>query len=381
MKLLRLNNFLTVVFDDGTTKTIPDCAEELYNRLLKCTSDEAKALLDPAARIAPYNNLISKSKIITQKGMSAYIESISQLTVPQDLVTEILKAESEGDIKTLNSYLNFWTLVSLNPDSRVRNNIFWFLKRWNIKITESGLIVAYRNVDIKKDEGKYNHLLIEFVSVKRSHIKHVTKKSPKSYYVYTDQNGDYFISSVCNSDQSNYVGNLEELYQDIIAEDSKDDVTVYTDHHTHTFEIRLGHIVQMSRDQVDCNQDVTCSRGLHCAGKDWLKRNYFGSVGMRVLINPAEICAIPHEDNYGKLRTCAYYPLDIIEFDDNGNIIEEAIDTGMEDDFLHKICYKGEVNNEDNDNYKLVIPTCSEIDQYKIDQNLINIAKRINRFI
>lgn len=381
MKVFKLNKMVTVILDDGNTLTLNDCTQEKYNQIISANNDEeAKKIILGNLEVGLYNDCIEESQVIVQRGNSAYIPSISELTVPQDLVTEILKAEKNGDYDTLNSYLNFWTLVSLNPDSRVRNNIFWFLKRWNVKITRSGLLVAYRNVDKHSEGAKYPHELIEFISVKRSHIKHVTKSSPKYYYVYKDLDEAYYVSkndNLCD----HFVGNLEELYQDIISEDSKDDVPVYTDHHTHTFRIKLGHIVTMPREKCDSIQENSCSRGLHCAGKDWLEKNYFGTVGLRVLVNPADVVAIPTIDNYGKLRTCAYYPLDIVEFDEHGKVIDEGIDMGMEDDFLNKICYKGEINNEDNDNYTLSIPEYMEINKDVIDQNLINIAKRINRFV
>lgn len=391
MKILKINNFVTVIFDNGTTKNVPNCEQSLYEKLLMCNSEEAEELLDNSGSTPNYNKFIQDSKIITQKGASAYIESISQLSVPQDFVTAILKAEKEGDTKTLNAYLNFWTLVSLNPDSRVRNNIFWFIKKWDMKITESGLIVAYRNVDVKTNSTKYPHSLVKFVSLKRASLKYQYHKDPSKYVVFSNINevydNDYIVYELTELEydywnDENYVGNLEELFQTIISEETKSsDVPVYTDCHTHTFNIRLGHIVSMPREDCDAEQENSCSSGLHIGAKSWLKQNYFGTVGLRCLINPADIVAVPPIDDYGKMRTCAYYPVDIIKYDEDEEIIEEGISTGMEYDFIHKICYSGDVNNHDTDNYTLEIPNISELEQSKIDKNLLAIATNFNRFV
>ena len=38
---------------------------------------------------------------------------------------------------------------------------------------------------------------------------------------------------------------------------------VYTDHHSHTFRIKIGEMVTMSRKNCDCDSSVSCSRGLN----------------------------------------------------------------------------------------------------------------------
>ena len=71
----------------------------------------------------------------------------------------------------------------------------------------------------------------------------------------------------------------------------------------------------MPRNKCDSVQENSCSRGLHVAGKSWLTSNYFGDTALMVLVNPADVVAVPPIDNYGKMRTCAYYPVSIVEFD------------------------------------------------------------------
>ena len=77
------------------------------------------------------------------------------------------------------------------------------------------------------------------------------------------------------------------------------------------------------------------------------------------------------------MRVCAYYPVNVVEYDSDGHIIDQGIESGFEDDFINKICYTGEINNKDNDNYTLIIPTITEVDTEKMYRNLKNIAATI----
>ena len=157
--------------------------------------------------------------------------------------------------------------------------------------------------------------------------------------------------------------------------------TVYTDGYTGKFEIKLGEIVSMPREKCDSVQENSCSRGLHVAGKTWLKENYFGEVGLMVLVNPADVVAVPPVDDYGKMRTCAYYPVSIVEFDKNGDIIDTEIEDGFEDDFIDKICYSGLINNNDINPYFVTIPDIPELDKSKINNRLLEMAIGLNKLV
>lgn len=116
-----------------------------------------------------------------------------------------------------------------------------------------------------------------------------------------------------------------------------------------------------------------------------MKRNYFGNLGLKVLVNPADIVACPTIHDYnqeGKLRTCAYYPFSTITYDKLGDIqddiTEDGIEYASECDFISKIAYSGIVNNDDIDHYSLTIPTCVEINKDKMYENLIEIANQFN---
>ena len=142
-----------------------------------------------------------------------------------------------------------------------------------MKIADSGLIIAYRNADIKK-ESKYS--------------TNETKNIINIYYEekYLKHSNPYTQTIFLKGENVN----LGEAYDEIVNEESS---PIYTDQHTHTMEIRLGHPVRMSREECDADQEHSCSRGLHCGAKGWLKQNYYGTVGLLVLVNPANVVAVP----------------------------------------------------------------------------------------
>ena len=188
MKLIRLMETITVVLSSGEIISSSTCDDAMFNDIYLHQDDEeyVKNLLLPEFNIkrkeveqkkALFSGLDS-SKYLSTKGSSVYIESISQLSVPEDLVKAILKAESEGDEDLIQVYLNFWTLTSLNPDSRCRQNLFWFLNKYGMTISKSGLFVGYRNVSVKKQGADFDTKLAKFISSEYARIKFVSKKSP-----------------------------------------------------------------------------------------------------------------------------------------------------------------------------------------------------------
>lgn len=380
--IFRLKNELIVTLDDGTQYTTNNCTGELYNTVSNIKGDNVKEQLDEIfypgeAEKAKSYNKIKKSSILTIKNGSAYMTDISNLTVPQMLAEKIAEAEEKNDENAITAYKNFWTLLSLNPNSAVRDNLFWFLDKWGMSISKAGLIVAYRNVELKSQGVQYDQQLTEFVSIEYYNIKN-NGNNPKDYVVVFNHDNYYIYLEKDIAVDDIVIGNLAGLYENIVFA-SNDAGTVYTDNHTHKFTIRLGHIVSMPRANVDETQ-VSCSRGLHAGGRGWLKNNYCGNIGLKVLISPSDVCSVPRVDNYGKMRTCAYYPIQVIKFDKNNNVDDEIVPDGFEVDFINKISYTGTINNEDNDNYKLDIP--KNIEKHYIE-NVYNALKetasKINR--
>lgn len=416
MKLFKLKDKVTVILEDGTKLQKSNCSISDYERITLAVKnddiDEIYDIMTPTLKdkVAMHEfsksifDKVGSSKYMEVKGQSIYIPSICELSVPQDIVEVLIEAEMNEDEDTVQTILNFWTLASQNPDSRARNNMFWFLKKYGLTISKSGLFVAYRNAVVKNEGTVYNLELSKRISESYFAVRKFNSgfkkklRSPSDWAVYEverdystmeyethpdteyDDELDDIIANI-EEDGSHVtdivkVGNLEELYRNLSSEDDST-TTTYTDAYTRTMNIKIGEPVIMERSKCDANQDNTCSRGLHVAGRSWLQRNYFGDVGLMVLVNPADVVAVPPLDSYGKMRTCAYYPIKIVEWDENGEIIEEAVPHGFEDDFMERILYTGAVNEKDDAGYEFVIPALPEINRDVVIGNLEEIKNKI----
>ena len=388
--IIKTNKFLSVTLDDGTVLVSTNVTKELFDNVMAATTDEEIIdLINPqeepeegeqpvvSAAVRSLRNGEIDSEYIEIRGESAYIPSISELTVPQDFVEAIIEAEQNGDEDTLQSYLNFWTLVSLNPDSRVRNNIFWFIKKWGIKITKGGMLVTYRNAEFKR-AGKYGVDVIDRVTNDWLKIKG-QKKSPKRFYYSTvDEDGIPTADAKLVKDTSEAYPdgamNLDELYEEVTTSETVD-TTSFTDAHSHTFDIQIGKVVSMPREKTDGCQEHSCSAGLHQGAPGWLKRSYYGDTGLVCLVNPANVVAVPHEDTYGKLRCCEYLPIAIAHYDENGDVIEDVDVMGLDMEDKYLVDYSGKVNNEDFDQYTLNFVRTIGIDRDGIAKRIFAMAK------
>lgn len=89
----------------------------------------------------------------------------------------------------------------------------------------------------------------------------------------------------------------------------------FKDIHSGKFDNSVGKIVEVPRNQVDENPEVTCSYGLHVANFDYAC-NHFGSssdVLVLVKVNPADVVAIPTDYNESKMRVCKYEVVSVVE--------------------------------------------------------------------
>lgn len=311
-KVIKIDNKVTVFLESGEIIE-KEITEDEFDKVVEAqTDEEVLKLLCPEYQksIELHNNAltlvekIQKSKLLSMRGDVVYWEEVSCLSVPEELVKAIIKAEEEHNELKISTYRNFWTLMSLNPDERCRKNLFWFLQRYGMTISRCGFFVGYRNVDKTEEEN------------------------------------------------------------------------VFTDHHSHTFKIRIGEMVTMDRDKCDTVQENTCSTGLHIGGRGWLKKNYFGDTGLACLVNPADVVAVPPYDDYGKLRTCAYLPMDIIHYDETSNVIPLDVEDGFDCSYVTKVIYEGTMGTKEDSTYKINIPEIPGTTVESIQDKLLEIAKK-----
>lgn len=68
---------------------------------------------------------------------------------------------------------------------------------------------------------------------------------------------------------------------------------IYTDAHSGTTKISIGHRVSIPRNKCDSNPNELCSKGLHLGGSKWLEENYYGNTGLVCICNPCDVVAVP----------------------------------------------------------------------------------------
>ena len=82
----------------------------------------------------------------------------------------------------------------------------------------------------------------------------------------------------------------------------------YKDIATGTFDNSVGANPKMDRNQVDEDDNVTCSQGLHVCSKSYLPSfaGWGKSRVMKVEVHPMNVVSIPVDYNNAKMRTCEY---------------------------------------------------------------------------
>ena len=318
MRVIRCKKSLTVVLSGGRIIQTNNCDDVMFKKVKRLQEEDNEFelinVLIPenketeginSIRLIQFWRDVESTSELTKEGNSVYWRSVSSLSMPMSFAEKVMKAEKNKDTIKLNAYRNFWTLLSLNPDKEVRENLFKFLEKWGMVITKSGLFVGYRNVAHKSGAG----------------------------------------------------------------------ADVFTDEHSHTFTITIGHMVTMPREECDSNSGNECSRGLHIGGTSWLEQNYFGSVGLVCLVNPVDVVAVPWANaEYGKLRTCAYMPIAKAEYK-NYHIVPFRTDSGFEEPFVPSILYDGVMATEDTASYAIPMPE-DKLDAKTVSDKVLAIARQ-----
>lgn len=311
-KLIRIDNKVIILLpetSDYIEYTLQDESEfqkiqdantrvELYQIIDKDT----QSVVAMREQVLSLQERVKNSDELIWEGECVYLKNAPKVSLPKSLITKILDAEDADDTIKLETYKNFWTLMSLNPDERCRQNLFWYLDKFGMQLSRTGFFVGYRNVDVTEKAG------------------------------------------------------------------------IYTDHRTHTMEIKIGKIVSMPREQCDCDQHHQCSSGLHLSNKEWLTEGYFGEVGLTCLCNPADVVCVPYDSDYGKIRTCAYIPIALTTYDENHKVIPFDEEDGFECKYVTKVIYEGLINEDNEQSYKIKIPDIIETSKKSIEQSLYNIA-------
>ena len=310
----------------------PQEAQELYRLVLVArenpTDENIKAVqmfLNEKTRIAYLCGLESD----TETG-EVYLAGFNT-PIPMSLL-EVIKEYHENGYP-LEAILNFWKLLMINPDKRVRTSLFDFITTHDFVLTDKGYMVVYKAV-VDHAEKDANTVFAEFISNRYLHVKKTWKESPKNYVVYKHENGEYAITNIRTAEkwdeESNGIevlGNLADLFDAIYNTDNKvgeESTPVYTDMHSRTMKIELGKPVRMERKECDSDPAQDCSYGLHCGATKYVE-NFADSNGTILVcyVNPAHVVAVPNYD-HSKMRVAEYFPFAIATYNDGKiDIIEE----------------------------------------------------------
>jgi len=283
------------------------------------------------------------------EGSTVYLTGTSR-SIPQILVEEfvrvVYRVSNEHSQEVFSDQLNqddeyvalknFFMWCCLNPRAEVAHELYRFLSENSFRITRQGFVVALRNVVTLHGSPE----LVHFISNTYNKVKAVWKKNPGEYTVFL-QDGEYKLvhddklfttethtstecpeclgdggwyndaweddndwedCHVCDGsgeveertytvkipvDHGEKIGGLTDLYLDLPnrAENR------FTDDWTKTFDIRIGQVTSMPKEDCNWSTQDCMAAGLHFTA-DQIHYVGCGDQSVIVLINPMKVVGI-----------------------------------------------------------------------------------------
>lgn len=342
IQAVKVGNVVNVSIDGKLHKKncgSPKEADELFRLVLKAkeTPSEANVMA-----IRTYIN--EKTRVALLAGLETDLDSGTvymagfNTPLPETLI-EVIKEYHENNYP-MDAIVNFWKLLMLNPDVRVRESLFDFIKTHDFVLTDTGYMVVYKAVYDKEVEMNAEaKSFAEYISRQVLHVKKNWKCSARKYVVYKDFNTQTWeitkkeTAEGWDEGEKNVeiLGNLGELFDSIFNVEVQEEengfanVPVFTDMHTRTMRIILGQPVRQERKTCDADPRNDCSNGLHVGATKYVER--FGGGSSKVLVcyvNPANVVAVPQYD-HSKMRVCEYFPFALATYEDRKiDVIEQA---------------------------------------------------------
>jgi len=310
----------------------PKEANELFSICLKAKEDPTE---ENILNIRAYLN--ERTRVAMMAGLEHDPETsevfLAGFNTPiPDTLVEIIKDYHENGFP-MQPILNFWKLLMLNPDQRVRADLFDFISTHDFSLTDNGYMVVYKAVYDANESKEADTEFAEFISRKYLHVKKTWKESAKNYVVYRNEDDEFNITNVKTAEKWNeaeknieFLGNLNELFDAIYNTKVVDSATpVFTDMHTRKMRIELGVPVQQDRKECDADYRNECSNGLHVGATKYVE-SFAGRSGIVLVcyVNPANVVAVPQYD-HSKMRVCEYFPFAIASYEDGKiDVVEQA---------------------------------------------------------
>jgi len=390
--VMRNGKSVSASINGVTSSRFFEIEEEAREFFTKCNDlkkidnvEELQKILDSSYR-TEFNEILDRDA----KG-NVYLRGYN-LPMPKLLVDRIVECVLDG--VPIDHLVNFWKLCMTNPDPIARQDLFSFATKFNFPITDYGYFIAYKSVAWKGLEKQHEGIAIatKYVHCKSNGIDPsgivVFKNldTEELNFVDSAEELEAVIAAQAEEDRWNYSPhswavenrnvlyvtrnlaqlNNEELVEYMLANtefmyaepDFESDVRsrieelgtltecfnnisdmfqnsdeAFTDWHTKKMTINIGQPVTMPREKCDSNPKQTCSSGLHVGAPGYVStfggdKNYI----LAVLVNPANVVAVPEDYNFEKMRVCEYYPYALCEKRD-GNIVEIKT-THFEEDYV-----------------------------------------------
>jgi hypothetical protein len=250
--------------------------------------------------------------------------------VPQVLIDIIIDYHENG--YNMDAVVNFWKLLMINPDVRVRKSLFDFITKHDFVLTDAGYMIVYKYVHYKTEKNVKSADLSfkEFVSNQFLYVKSKWRCSPNKYVAYKNAEGNYAITKVETAEgwtdhNVEILGKLGDLYKALFETKAEEPTEVlYTDKYSHTMTIKLGAVTWMERKKCDSDPAIDCSYGLHVGATKYVE-SYADSksVVLACYVNPANVVAVPTYDT-SKMRVTEYFPFAIANYENKKiEIIEQ----------------------------------------------------------
>ena len=322
-------------------------------------------------------SILKESGEFTVDGDSVYFKGISR-SLPQllveELIDEVSRAKQWGiplkDSDGYQSLKRFFMWCALNPRAEVAHELYRFLKENSFRITKQGFFVALRNVVTLHGSPE----LVHFISNTYNKVKAVWKKSPDDYSVFLENgeykiihedklhreetytttvcpqcdgeggyydDGDYYevedewnegqwiecdacggtgevepyeVTHIVQVEHGELIGKLTDLYLDLPNRHENR----FTDDWTKTFDIRVGKVVNMPKEQCNWSTQDCAAAGLHFTS-DQIHYVGCGDQSVLVLINPMKVVGIGTH----KGRCYEYLPIMTVPRDEATEILHD----------------------------------------------------------
>jgi hypothetical protein len=281
--------------------------------------------------------LTGTSRSLPQLLVEKFVEVVDRVGEELDYPWEVqVKLNQDEEYLSLK---RFFMWCCLNPRAEVSNELYRFLSENSFRITKQGFFVALRNVVTLHGSPE----LVHFISNAYNKVKAVWKKNPDYYTIFLEDGeyklihdsaltttethtsttcpdcegeGQFWNDYDCNEedygddtelcetcdgtgvveeytytvdvpvDHGQRIGGLTELYLDLPnrAENR------FTDDWTKTFDIRIGQLTSMPKEDCNWSTQDCAAAGLHFTA-DQIHYVGCGDQSVLVLINPINFVA------------------------------------------------------------------------------------------